>query len=67
MSDSQRLNYPASAPAPLNFVLTEFHVLLLYPNKVVGLSILNQSMVFEDLYNEVGLMQFGLDNVNWLI
>ncbi|XP_054289696.1 vacuolar protein sorting-associated protein 18 homolog isoform X1 [Macrosteles quadrilineatus] len=52
LSDSQRLNYPASAPAPLNFVLTEFHVLLLYPNKVVGLSILNQSMVFEDLYNE---------------
>ncbi|KAG8282980.1 Vacuolar protein sorting-associated protein 18 like protein [Homalodisca vitripennis] len=57
LADSQRLNYPLSPPAapPINFVLTEFHVLLLYPNRVVGVSTLNQAMVFEDFYNEVGL------------
>ncbi|XP_046660133.1 vacuolar protein sorting-associated protein 18 homolog isoform X2 [Homalodisca vitripennis] len=54
LADSQRLNYPLSPPAapPINFVLTEFHVLLLYPNRVVGVSTLNQAMVFEDFYNE---------------
>lgn len=55
LADSQRLNYPTpptTAP-PINFVLTEFHVLLLYPNRVIGVSVLNQSMVFEDFYSEV--------------
>lgn len=53
LTDSQRLNYSASTPPPINFVLTEFHVLLLYTNRVIGISILNQAMVFEDFYNEV--------------
>lgn len=61
MADSQRLNYPTpptTAP-PINFVLTEFHVLLLYPNRVIGVSVLNQSMVFEDFYSEVSHLISG--------
>lgn len=61
LADSQRLNYPTpptTAP-PINFVLTEFHVLLLYPNRVIGVSVLNQSMVFEDFYNEVSHLICG--------
>lgn len=61
LADSQRLNYPTlptTAP-PINFVLTEFHVLLLYPNRVIGVSVLNQSMVFEDFYSEVSHLISG--------
>lgn len=39
--------------APLSFVLTEFHALLLYVDHVKGMSILNQELIFEDMYNDV--------------
>lgn len=67
LADSQRLNYPTpptTAP-PINFVLTEFHVLLLYPNRVIGVSVLNQSMVFEDFYSEVSHLISGGTVVFW--
>lgn len=38
---------------PLSFVLTEFHVLLLYSDHVKGVSLLNQELIFEDIYNDV--------------
>ncbi|XP_043479319.1 vacuolar protein sorting-associated protein 18 homolog isoform X1 [Leptopilina heterotoma] len=38
--------------APLSFVLTEFHALLLYVDHVKGISILNQELIFEDMYND---------------
>lgn len=38
---------------PLSFVLTEFHALLLYPDRVKGISLLNQELIFEDIYNDV--------------
>ncbi|KAH0950839.1 hypothetical protein HN011_007913 [Eciton burchellii] len=38
--------------APLSFVLTEFHALLLYPDHVKGISLLNQDLIFEDIYND---------------
>lgn len=41
--------------APLSYVLTEFHVLLLYSDHVKGVSLLNQELIFEDIYNDVGL------------
>lgn len=61
LADSQRLNYPtpSTTAPPINFVLTEFHVLLLYPNRVIGVSVLNQSMVFEDFYSEVSHLISG--------
>ncbi|XP_023247214.1 vacuolar protein sorting-associated protein 18 homolog [Copidosoma floridanum] len=37
---------------PLSFVLTEFHALLLYNDHVKGISLLNQELIFEDLYND---------------
>ncbi|XP_015172039.1 PREDICTED: vacuolar protein sorting-associated protein 18 homolog isoform X2 [Polistes dominula] len=37
---------------PLSFVLTEFHALLLYPDRVKGISLLNQDLIFEDIYND---------------
>ncbi|XP_078033999.1 vacuolar protein sorting-associated protein 18 dor [Augochlora pura] len=37
---------------PLSFVLTEFHALLLYPDRVKGISLLNQELIFEDIYND---------------
>ncbi|XP_076171976.1 vacuolar protein sorting-associated protein 18 dor [Ptiloglossa arizonensis] len=41
-----------STAHPLSFVLTEFHVLLLYTNHVKGVSLLNQELIFEDIYND---------------
>jgi hypothetical protein len=38
---------------PLSFVLTEFHILLLYTDHVKGVSLLNQELIFEDIYNDV--------------
>ncbi|XP_031837327.1 vacuolar protein sorting-associated protein 18 dor isoform X2 [Nomia melanderi] len=38
--------------APLSFVLTEFHALLLYTDRVKGISLLNQELIFEDIYND---------------
>ena len=40
--------------APLSFVLTEFHILLLYKDHVKGVSLLNHELIFEDIYNDVG-------------
>lgn len=44
------LTYPSSAP--LSFVLTEFHALLMYSDHVKGVSLLNYDVVFEDGFNE---------------
>ncbi|KAJ9580206.1 hypothetical protein L9F63_004149 [Diploptera punctata] len=53
MTNSQLLQYlPSNAGAPLAFVITEFHALLLYPDHVKGISLLNHELVFEDVYNE---------------
>lgn len=38
---------------PLAFVLTQFHALLLYNDHVKGISLLNQELIFEDIYNDV--------------
>ena len=45
--------------APLNFVLTEFHALLLYSDHVKGISLLNQELIFEDIYNDVSTKFFS--------
>nr|CAD7410985.1 unnamed protein product [Timema cristinae] len=52
LTNNQLLQYPSSSLAPLSFVLTEFHALLLYPDHVRGISMLNHELVFEDYYNE---------------
>ncbi|CAG2067677.1 unnamed protein product, partial [Timema podura] len=52
LTNNQLLQYPSSSLAPLSFVLTEFHALLLYSDHVRGISMLNHELVFEDYYNE---------------
>ncbi|XP_017884886.1 vacuolar protein sorting-associated protein 18 homolog isoform X2 [Ceratina calcarata] len=45
-------NISQTTTAPLSFVLTEFHALLLYSDRVKGVSLLNQELIFEDIYND---------------
>lgn len=42
---------------PSSFILTEFHALLLYNDHVKGVSLLNEELVFEDVYNDVSLIK----------
>ncbi|CAH0579479.1 unnamed protein product [Chrysodeixis includens] len=50
------ISYPTGGEekenAPLSFVLTEFHVLLMYSDRVKVVSLLSQELVFEDKYSE---------------
>lgn len=46
-------NISKTTSAPLSFVFTEFHALLLYTDRVKGMSLLNQDLIFEDIYNDV--------------
>ncbi|XP_011263387.1 vacuolar protein sorting-associated protein 18 homolog isoform X2 [Camponotus floridanus] len=45
-------NVSQTTSLPLSFVLTEFHALLLYPDRVKSISLLNQELIFEDIYND---------------
>ncbi|XP_041978717.1 vacuolar protein sorting-associated protein 18 homolog isoform X2 [Aricia agestis] len=51
------INYPSdrndAKEVPLSFVLTEFHALLMYSDRVKAVSLLNQELVYEDHYSEV--------------
>ncbi|XP_061377233.1 vacuolar protein sorting-associated protein 18 homolog [Danaus plexippus] len=51
-SDKSEKNDTKEA-TPLSFVLTEFHVLLMYSDRVKAVSLLNQKLVYEDRYSEV--------------
>jgi hypothetical protein len=54
MTKSEFLQYtPPDSGAPLAFVITEFHALLLYADHVKGISLLNHELVFEDVYTSV--------------
>ncbi|XP_063825153.1 vacuolar protein sorting-associated protein 18 homolog isoform X1 [Ostrinia nubilalis] len=54
-TQGELINYPAETQpkdeAPLSFVLTEFHVLLMYSDKVKAISLLNHELVYEDTYS----------------
>jgi hypothetical protein len=64
MTKSQFLQYtPPNSGAPLSFVITEFHALLLYADHVKGISLLNHELVFEDVYNEVQFSHHCLQSV----
>ncbi|KAG6452127.1 hypothetical protein O3G_MSEX007477 [Manduca sexta] len=51
------INYPSGPDgkesAPLSFVLTEFHAVLMYSDRVKVVSLLNQELVHEDIFPEV--------------
>jgi vacuolar protein sorting-associated protein 18 len=54
-TQGELINYPQGSDskeqAPLSFVLTEFHILLMYSDKVRAISLLNQELVFEDTFS----------------
>lgn len=50
VAETDLLKFPSSAP--LSFILTEFHALLMYPDHVKGVSLLNHDVVFEDGFSE---------------
>lgn len=57
-TQSELINYPSNGTnskdnTPLSFVLTEFHAILMYPDRVKAVSLLNQELVYEDKYSEV--------------
>ncbi|PNF16669.1 putative vacuolar protein sorting-associated protein 18 [Cryptotermes secundus] len=72
MTNSQLLQYiPPNSGAPLAFVITEFHALLLYADHVKGISLLNHELVFEDVYNEsfgklVNITQDPVKGIIWV-
>ena len=41
---------PDESQTVLNVVLTEFHVLLLYSDRVKVVCVLNEQIIFEDVY-----------------
>lgn len=45
-------DYSVSQKPPFACVITEFHILLAYTDKIKGVSILNKEVVYEDNYNE---------------
>lgn len=53
-----------------NALVTEFHVMLLYPDRVKGVCLLNEQVVFDDVYNPshgklVGIAHDQVKNVYW--
>ncbi|XP_053608142.1 vacuolar protein sorting-associated protein 18 homolog isoform X2 [Plodia interpunctella] len=59
-TQGELINYPpdfeseidSKEKAPLSFVLTEFHALLMYSDRVKAVSLLNQECVYEDRFSE---------------
>ncbi|KAM3959218.1 vacuolar protein sorting-associated protein 18 dor [Aphomia sociella] len=55
-TQGELINFPPESDskekAPLSFVLTEFHAILMYSDKVKAVSLLNQECVYEDRYSE---------------
>lgn len=55
-TQSELINYPVEnddcKETPLSFVLTEFHALIMYSDRVKAISLLNQELVYEDHYSE---------------
>ncbi|XP_046959364.1 vacuolar protein sorting-associated protein 18 homolog isoform X1 [Vanessa cardui] len=57
-TQSELINYPSDdtnskETTPISFVLTEFHAVLMYSDRVKAVSLLNQDLVYEDKYSEV--------------
>nr|QHN70697.1 deep orange [Limenitis arthemis astyanax] len=58
ITQSELINYPpdksgSKESTPLSFVLTEFHALLMYSDRVKAVSLLDQELVYEDSCSEV--------------
>lgn len=47
---------------PLSIALTEFHFIMLYRDRVVGVSTLNEQLTYEDILPLVGVMNFRVED-----
>lgn len=65
------LDYKPLSPPAVTFLLTQFHLLLLYPDKIVGVSVLNKEMVFiefcDESYGKYINMCQDMDGNVWLL
>ncbi|KAE8587683.1 hypothetical protein XENTR_v10022066 [Xenopus tropicalis] len=52
LTDVQVWEYPSSVEKPMSIVLTQFHFLLLLPDRIKAICILNGQVVFEDVFTE---------------
>lgn len=50
IAEQDLLHFPSTAP--ISFILTQFHALLMYADHIKGVSLLNHEVVFEDVLNE---------------
>lgn len=53
------LNSSGSNHLPKSLVSTDFHVLLLYKGQVKAVCVLNDEVIFEDVYDEVNFIISG--------
>lgn len=52
LTDVQVWEYPSNAEKPISIVITQFHFLLLLPDRVKAICTLNGQVVFEDIFTE---------------
>uniref|UniRef100_A0A8C5R6H0 Vacuolar protein sorting-associated protein 18 homolog n=1 Tax=Leptobrachium leishanense TaxID=445787 RepID=A0A8C5R6H0_9ANUR len=52
LSDLQVWEYSSTNEKPKSIVLTQFHILLLYPDRIKAICILNGQLMFEDVFTE---------------
>ncbi|KAM9294249.1 vacuolar protein sorting-associated protein 18 homolog [Gastrophryne carolinensis] len=52
LTDVQVWEYPSSADKPMSIVITQFHFLLLLPDRIKAICTLNGQVVFEDVFTE---------------
>ena len=53
MTDAALLPYPNPDDYPISMVLTEFHYILLYLDKIQAISILSNEVVWEEVFSKV--------------
>lgn len=52
LSGTKMYNLPPSQSRPLTFLITEFHILLLYHDHITGISTLSEQSIFDDYFSE---------------
>ncbi len=53
MTDTSLLPYPNPDVYPISFILTEFHFILLYPDKIQAICTLNKQVVWQEFFSLV--------------
>ncbi|KAJ8299391.1 hypothetical protein KUTeg_023451 [Tegillarca granosa] len=73
-TNAKLIKYPKEGedkpPHPISIVLTEFHVLLLYPDRLRAMCVLNEQLIYDDIYPErmgklLGVCKDPLKGIIW--